>query len=145
MTPQCDTPPRPLLAIVDSSVDVATVLACAAADEGYRAVTACARALRAGEHDLAAFLREHEPDVVIWDIALPYEANWRYVQAVRARDIMADCPLVLTTTNKRALDSLVGPTEAIEIVGKPFDLGEVFAAVRRAQRGETTGAAATEF
>ena len=132
------TPP-PLLAIVDSSVDVAEVLVCAAADEGYRAVTACARAFRSGDRDLAAFLREHDPTVVLWDIALPYEDNWRYVQAVRARDIMADCPLVLTTTNKRALDSLVGPTEVIEIVGKPFDLGEVFAAVRRAERGERVG------
>ena len=61
------------------------------------------------------------------------------MQPVRALDIMTVFTLVLTTKNKRALDSLVGPTEVIEIVGKPFDLGEVFAAVRRAERGEPVG------
>jgi hypothetical protein len=31
-------------------------------------------------------------------------------------------PIVLTTVNKQALDQLVGPTEAFEIVGTPHDL-----------------------
>ena len=122
----------PLLAIVNSSADVTELLCWAAADEGYRSVTACASAFRDGTQDLAAFLREHEPSAVIWDIALPYDANWHYVQGVRERGIMRDCPLVLTTTNKRALETLVGATDVLEIIGKPFDLDDVFAAVRRA-------------
>jgi hypothetical protein len=39
---------------------------------------------------------------------------------------------VLTTTNKRALDALVGRTPAQELVGKPFDLDALVQAVRRA-------------
>lgn len=30
--------------------------------------------------------------------------------------------IVLTTTNKKRLEELVGPTDAFEIVGKPYDL-----------------------
>ena len=124
---------QPLLAIVNTSVDLAEMLAEAAKEEGYRTVTGWVSEFRSGRQDLAAFLREHEPDVVLWDIAIPYEENWRYLQSVRAANIMGDCPLVLTTTNKRALEALVGPTNTLEVVGKPYDLAELFAAVERAR------------
>ena len=39
----------------------------------------------------------------------------------------------MTTTHKVNLERLVGPTEAIEIIGKPYDLEEVVAAVKRAR------------
>ena len=39
---------------------------------------------------------------------------------------------VLTTTNKPALEQLVGDTEALEIIGKPYDLRRVIDAVRAA-------------
>jgi hypothetical protein len=40
--------------------------------------------------------------------------------------------VVLTTTNKRVLEPLAGPTPAHELVGKPFDLGVLVDAVHRA-------------
>jgi len=125
----------PLLAIINTSPDLVQMLTEAAQHEGYRTITGWVPDFREGRQDLAAFLRQHEPDAVLWDIALPYDINWHYVQAVRARDIMRDCPLVLITTNKRALEALVGPTEALEVIGKPFDLDELFAAVARTLQG----------
>ncbi len=123
----------PLLAIINTNRDLAELLRLAAARAGYRTVVGSVPEFRAGRQDLAAFLREHEPDAVVWDIAIPYEENWRYVQGVRAGNVMRDCPLVLTTTNKRALEALVGPTNTIELIGKPYDLAEIFAAVERAR------------
>jgi hypothetical protein len=39
---------------------------------------------------------------------------------------------VLTTTNNRALDELVGPTPTHELLGKPYEIDELLAAVHRA-------------
>jgi hypothetical protein len=51
---------------------------------------------------------------------------------VRSSEPVQQCRFVLTTTNKPALDTLVGETEALEIIGKPYDLDRVTAAVRDA-------------
>lgn len=122
----------PVVAIIDSSEDIITMLSALLASEGYQPVAAFVLDFRTGRADLAAFLRTHEPAVVIWDIALPYDVNWRYLQDVQASGVMADCPLVLTTTNKRDLEALVGPTPTREIIGKPYDIDELLAAVQRA-------------
>jgi len=40
--------------------------------------------------------------------------------------------VIATTTHKANLERLVGPTDAIEIIGKPYDLQQVVAALQRA-------------
>jgi len=137
---------EPVVAIINASEDVARLLSDAATDEGYRPVVGFVPDFRDGEKDLASFLREHEPTAIVWDIAIPYDVNWRYVQDVRAGGVMRDCPTVLTTTNKRALEQIVGLTEAIEILGRPFDLDEVFRALADAIRrgGDGSGPSSPE-
>ena len=122
----------PLLAIVNTSVDLAQMLAEAAQEEGYRTVTAWVSEFRAGRQDLAAFLREHEPDAVIWDVAIPYAENWALLERVRTDAASRNRHFVVTTTNKQALEAFVSTTDAHEIVGKPYDLDELVAAVRGA-------------
>jgi len=51
---------------------------------------------------------------------------------VRSAEPMQRREFVLTTTNKPALEQLVGDTEALEIIGKPYDLRRVIDAVRAA-------------
>ena len=42
---------------------------------------------------------------------------------------------VITTTNVGALRAWVGPADAIELIGKPFDLDEMTQALRRVLAG----------
>lgn len=127
------TMPTPVVAIINTSEEVIAMLALAFEDEGFTVVGEHARTLafRREEQSLQQFLELHQPRVVVWDIAPPYEENWAYFQQVQASGAFRGRGVVLTTTNKRVLDQLVGETRAIELVGKPFDLGEIVAAVRR--------------
>jgi DNA-binding NarL/FixJ family response regulator len=77
------------------------------------------------------FLEQHQPAAVVIDISMPYAENWNVVRLLRDTAAMQGRALVLTTTNKRALDELVGPTDTIEIVGKPYDATVVLEAVRK--------------
>jgi DNA-binding NtrC family response regulator len=121
-----------LVAVINTSEDVVRLLCDALELEGFRTVADYVINYRTTREDLAAFFAQHDPDVVIWDIAIPYAENWAFFQRVRHGDGGNRRRFVVTTTNKRALESIVGPTAAIEIIGKPYDLDLVIAAVWRA-------------
>jgi CheY-like chemotaxis protein len=122
----------PLVAVINTSEDVATLLQTIVEDEGYQTVVAYVPDLRRDNPDPLEFLQQHDPAVVVWDIAVPYELNWSFFQTVERRGGFTNRGVVLTTTNVEALEELVGPTGAHELIGKPFDLDQIVAAVRRA-------------
>jgi DNA-binding response OmpR family regulator len=87
---------------------------------GYRAVSGAVDRVKSGELDLIAFIEGEQPDAIIWDIAPPYDRNWSLFRLVRAA---VSCPIVVTTTNQARLAEIIGPdNNAIELVGKPYDL-----------------------
>ena len=88
--------------------------------------------IKRGTTDVVAFVETHDPRVFVWDISIPYEDNWRFVHMLMGHERIQGRRFVLTTTNRRALEALVGPTETIEIVGKPYDLEQIVTAVKRA-------------
>ena len=62
-------------------------------------------------------MRQHNPQVFIYDVSLPYVENWRALELLMKTDFMRSRRVVVTTTNKRALDSLLGErTDALEII-----------------------------
>ena len=122
----------PLVACVNSSEDIVELLATVLQEDGLRAVTHVSPT-KEGPQPEIDFLRNVRPQAVIFNVSLPYEASWQEFLQVRAA--LPDCPFVVTTTNKRALDELVGPTNSIEIIGKPFDLDHIVAVVRRTLAG----------
>lgn len=77
------------------------------------------------------FVRRHRPDVIVFDVSFPYDHNWMRYREFRQADGVRDIPIVLTTTNTKALHDIVGATEALEIVGKPYDLDELATVVKR--------------
>ena len=125
-------PSAPVVAVVNTSEDISRLLSEVLIIEGFHPVVGYAIDFREGRQDVAAFLAEHDPAALIWDIALPYEQNWTYFQQVAQSDAARGRRFVLTTTNKQALERLVGPTAAHELLGKPYDLDELMAAVHRA-------------
>jgi len=120
------------VAVFNASDDTVEMLKTILAYRGYRAIAGHVDEVKSGETDFIAFLEEHKPDAIIWDIAPPYDRNWNFFKLVRTIDPLARCAVVLTTTHKQHLDTLAGlDTSAIEIIGKPYDLGMIVDAVSR--------------
>lgn len=122
----------PLVAVVNTSEEVAHLLQQVFEGEGFRTVATFVPDLKRRTPDPADFLLQHDPPVVVWDIALPYEENWQFFQSVQQSRAAQGRRFVLTTTNKQALEQLVGPAPAHQLIGRPFDLEEIVQAVRRA-------------
>lgn len=126
----------PLIAILNSSADLVRVLKTALDDGGFRTVTLVSTTADGAVGPLA-FLRLHNPAAAIYSISPPYQEGWEILQQVRRQ--WQDGRFVITTTNLGALRSCVGPADAIEIIGKPFDLEQITRALRRVLVGRAAG------
>src|SRR6266571_1743508 len=123
---------KPIIAVFNASDDTVELLRTALESQGFHTVVGHIPDVKSGELDLVAFIEHHAPAVIVYDISPPYDANWTFLRLVQNLEPVKGRPFVITTTNKPALDKLVGETEALEIIGKPYDLDQVVGAVRAA-------------
>jgi FixJ family two-component response regulator len=119
------------VAILNSSEDTVTMLRAVFEHAGFQTVGGHVPEIREGRLDFIRFLETHDPAALVYDVSIPYAENWNFLRLLRDTEHMRNRVLVVTTTNKRALDSMVGPTDAIEIVGKPYEPDTLLDAVRR--------------
>jgi DNA-binding response OmpR family regulator len=123
----------PMIAVFNASEDTVDLLMEFFRQRGFQTVGRTWKATDPLNAEVAlAFLAQHKPRVVVFDVSLPYESNWARFCEFRAVSEQSHVPLVLTTTNTHALSDCVGSTAALEIVGKPYDLDQLLIAVERA-------------
>jgi DNA-binding response OmpR family regulator len=128
--------PPPIVSLFNASDDTVEMVKRMLETTGICCLTSCRFAdLRKGNIDFNAYLRTCNPAVVIFDISPPYIENWEFFKTMRDSIGMEKRGLVLTTTNKLRLDEIIGNnSKAIEIVGKPYDLQQIYDAIERALR-----------
>ena len=125
----------PVVAVINSTPDIVDVLRIAIEQAGLVVVSALTHEIRDGAVDVEDLVDQHQPRVIVYDIAPPYEANWRLFQHIAEMPVMANRQFVITSTNARHVEGLAGPQQHVyEIVGKPFDLGQIVQAVKEALR-----------
>lgn len=132
----------PLLtvAVINTSPDITDLLRRALEPAGIVVVTALTFEIRDGNIDVEAFMRQHDPRVVVYDIAPPYDANWRLFQHLCSRPWMRGRQFVVTSVNVQQLEKVAGNAPHVyEIVGKPLDLDAIVRAVKEAARYRPTG------
>jgi CheY-like chemotaxis protein len=124
-----------VVAILNTSDDTIELLRTYLENEGLLVVSAHVTDLRRGEQSLVESIAEHHPSVIIFDVAPPYDRNWRFLEHCRHHESLQGARWVLTSTNPERLFEIAAAAqrEVIhEIIGKPYDLNEIVQAVKKA-------------
>lgn len=100
-------------------------------DAGYEPVGAYVREIRNGTVDVLAFLREHRPDAVVYDVEPPLKTNWNFVRLIRNATGVRNPRFILLSSDKRGLERTIGRCAVNELIfARPYDPAEVLRAVR---------------
>jgi CheY-like chemotaxis protein len=129
---------RPTVAVFNDNSDTLSVISTWLEVHGLRTVNAQLPNMRRGHEDVLSFMEKHAPSVIVFDVGMPYEPNWDFLNVLRLMPETAAVPIVVTTSNKRALERLVGETGAVELHGKPDDLNALLREIERVTGGRVT-------
>ncbi len=123
------------VAVINTSEEMAELLELVFQSEGLSTARGYTLDFKRGREDLSSFFEKHDPRVVVWDVAIPYEENWLFCQQAQQLPAAEERHFVLTTTNVDALHQLVGSNvPAQEILGKPIDLEQLVTMVKNLLR-----------
>jgi len=117
-----NAPAAPLVAVVNESAETVVMLRMALEDEGLETVGESLVDFGNDPTRLLSYFEEHDPALIVYDVAPPYAESWRAFKRVRDSESIRSRPVLLTTTDQQALADVVGPADAVEVLRKPFEL-----------------------
>ena len=118
-----------VVAIINSSPDTVEMLSAWFEAAGFVVVSGMTHEIRAGRLDLSHFVSAHRPDVFVYDIAPPYDRNWRLFKHLH-ETIFPNHPYVLTSTNSDLVKKCINPAlDVLEVMEKPYSLDAILQAV----------------
>ena len=127
----------PVVAVVNTNPDLVELLKARIESAGFVVLVFHVAEIRAGL-DIGSVLAQHDPQVIVYDVVMPYERNWRFLQHLRDTTLK-DRRFVLTCPNERALSQMVGKDEQVyEIIDDRADIDAIVQAVREASRARAT-------
>src|SRR5690349_6967372 len=126
----------PVVLIINTSPDTVELLRIVLENAGFIVITTYTHDIREGKVNFEALVQQFQPQLVIYDIAPPYDKNWRQFLTTCAMPVFQGINFVLTTTNVRHVKEVAGADQIVyEIVGKPYDLDVLVQAVKDAVMG----------
>lgn len=129
----------PVVAIVNTNPDLVRLLRMALERAGFIVFEIFIEDIKLGAANVDAFLSQHNPKVIVYDLAPPYDVNWRFLDHLRTATDFKGRRFVLTSVNVRNAEEVVKGDESVyEIVGEDTDIAEVVRAVKEAARARPT-------
>lgn len=120
-----------IIAIINSTVDIVDIFTDCLEAEGFNCAGGLIPEFKRGHRDFVQFMTDHDPALIIWDLAPPYEQNVVFLRMVQNLKIMENRRWIFTTTNKEALKKFTSDIAAYEIIGKPMDIEVLIEAVKK--------------
>ena len=131
-------PGQQVVAVFNTSPDTVDMLRQVLESAGIVVVSALTWELRDSHVDIASFMEQHRPAVVLYDVAPPYDRNWQLFLHMRGLPAMAGVQFVITSTNARYVQELAREERVYEVIGKPYDLDQIVRAVKEGFRARPT-------
>jgi CheY-like chemotaxis protein len=129
-----------VVAIFNSSDDISEMLRDLLERRGFVAVSARVDDVRRARSDVKAFMEQHDPFVVVYDLIPPFERHWQFLTHLRETPDFKRRSFVLTSANPAVAQEL-GPGERVlPLLGRPADLDAVIEAVKVAAAESSAGA-----
>jgi CheY-like chemotaxis protein len=120
------------LVVFNDSARVLKMLCDWLQNQGHHCETALVADMPHAHEEVGRLILKHRPDVVIYDVGMPYGSSWDLLEVIRASPALQSQRFVVTTPNKRKLEEAVGPTSAVEIAGREEDLRRLSDAIEAA-------------
>jgi DNA-binding response OmpR family regulator len=128
-----------VVAVINTNPDLVRLLRMSLEKAGFVVFEIYIEDIKLGSADVDALLKQHDPKVIVYDLAPPYDMNWRFLEHLRAGTRLKGRQFVLTSVNARHAEAVVGNDESVyEVVGEEKDIAEVVRAVREASRARST-------
>ena len=128
-----------VVAIVNTNPDLVRIMRMSLERAGFVVFEIHIEDIKLGSANVDSFLRQHDPKVVVYDLAPPYDMNWRFLDHLRNATGFAGRQFVLTSMNARHAERAVKGDESVyEILGEEKDMAEVVRAVKEASRSRPT-------
>jgi CheY-like chemotaxis protein len=127
----------PVVAVINTNPDLIELLKARIEAAGFVVLIMHIADIRAGL-DVEAVLAQHDPSVIVYDVVMPYDRNWQFLEHLRAT-IFKNRQFVITTPNEQGVRQLVGRDDKIyEIIDDGGDVDAIVQAVREAARARPT-------
>jgi DNA-binding NtrC family response regulator len=123
----------PVVALINSSDDLVELVRAVLERDGFVVMTAQPDDVRRGKIDVKAFIEQHQPVAVVYDLIPPFDRQWQFLNHLRQTPPFLGRAIILSSANGTAARELAGHNEHVfELLGRPSDLEAIVDAVRRA-------------
>ena len=127
-----------VVALVNTNPDLLRLLRVNLEAAGYIVIVLHIEDIKTAAGDVEAAIERHNPRVIVYDIAPPYDVNWRFLDHLRGTAAFHGRHFVLTTVNINQVQRIVGKESMVyEVVGEASDIQQVVRAVKEATRARS--------
>ena len=128
----------PVVVVINTSPDTVELLRIVLENAGFVVLSTYTHDLREAKVNLESLVQQYQPRLIIYDIAPPYDKNWRQFLTTCTMPALSGINFLVTTTNARHVKEVAGQGQTVyEIVGKPYDLDVLVQAVKDAIHGRS--------